>query len=63
MLSLKAFHVFFIVLSIGLALSFGVWAIRDYCTNQNVTNLSLGIGSLAGGAALIGYLCKVFSKI
>ena len=56
MLSLKGFHIVFIVASIMLCLGFGVWAIRS-------DRLGLGIGSLAVAGALIVYLFKVVSKL
>lgn len=63
MLSLKTFHVFFIIVSIALAFGFGVWALRDYWQTHNTTNMALGIGSLIVGGVLIGYISKIISKI
>ncbi|MCB9799139.1 MAG: hypothetical protein H6757_00090 [Candidatus Omnitrophica bacterium] len=61
-MSLKAFHIFFIVLSIILAAGFGGWAIRDFSLTHSQINLGLGIFSLIGAAALTGYLPWFLSK-
>lgn len=55
-MSLKAVHIFFILLSIALAAGFGAWAVRNYQTTGSLVNLWLGIASFACGAALVGYL-------
>lgn len=62
-MSLKAFHIFFILVSVVLALGFGFWGIRDYQASQNLLNLFLGIASLAGGGALIIYLFWFLGKM
>ena len=54
-MSLKAFHLFFIVMSIALAFGFGVWATRDYAQSGSVVHLALGVGSFLGSAALAFY--------
>ena len=56
MMSLKAFHVCFIVLSILLTVGLGFWGLRDYGHSKNLANLSLGMGAWAVGAALTAYL-------
>ena len=54
-MSLKAFHIFFIVASTLLALGFGGWAIAAYRAGGDPTNLGMGVGSLVLGAVLIVY--------
>lgn len=54
-MSLKAFHIVFVVASTILALFVGVWAIRNYRAGGDVTALVAGIGSLLGAVALIWY--------
>lgn len=54
-MSLRAFHIFFIVVAIIAADVFGVWAIRDYRLSQNLTHLALGIVTLVGGLVMVGY--------
>lgn len=54
-MSLKSFHIVFIVASGALALLFGLWAIDDWHTNGITSSLWLGIGSFVVGATLIPY--------
>jgi hypothetical protein len=54
-MSLKAFHIFFIALSTLLALSFGVWATRDFSHSGSWVHLALGVGSFAGSVVLVSY--------
>ena len=62
-MSLKSVHIAFIVLSVGLALGFGFWGIRDYSNSGSEVNLWLGIGSLIGGGALVFYLFRFIQKM
>jgi len=50
-MSLKAFHLIFIIVSIALAFGFGVWLILQ----GGVLNILLGVGSFAVGVGLIFY--------
>ncbi len=54
-MSLKAFHIFFILMSTVLAVGFGVWALRDYDQSGNPVILALGVGSFVGSVLLVGY--------
>ena len=54
-MSLKAFHIFFIVLSTALAVGFGAWAIRDFTQSGNWIHLALGVGSFLGSVVLVRY--------
>lgn len=62
-MSLKAFHIFFIIISIVLTVGFGFWGVRDYSNSKNVINFILGISSFVGGGALAIYLVWFFSKM
>ena len=44
-MSLKAFHIFFIVSAMVLGVCFGVWGIRDYGHSGNGVHLALGLAS------------------
>lgn len=46
-MSLKAFHVFFLAVSLLLTLGFGFWAVRDYQDVGKPDSLYLGVGSFA----------------
>ena len=54
-MSLKAFHIFFIVVSTWLCLGFGVWGIHDYGQTGNWVHLALGAGSFLGSGLLVWY--------
>ena len=54
-MSLKAFHIFFIVLSTLLAVGFGVWAVDDFGRSGSMVHLALGVGSFIASGALVGY--------
>ncbi len=54
-MSLKGFHIAFITVSTGLAVGFGIWAIRDYKANGEAASLFIGVGSLIGAVALVSY--------
>lgn len=62
-MSLKGFHVLFIVLSIVLAFGFGLWALRAYSADGTGANLGMGLASLTTGATLVGYGIWFIRKI
>ena len=54
-MSLKAFHIFFIVVSIATTVGFGVWATRDFAQTGSWVNLTLGTGSFVASVLLAVY--------
>ena len=54
-MSLKAFHIIFIVLSTVLAVGLGVWATRDFAQSGSLAHLYLGVGSFIGSVVLVCY--------
>ena len=54
-MSLKAFHVFFVIVSVLCALGFGAWSIADYGRTGSGSVLALGVAGFAAAAALILY--------
>ena len=62
-MSLKAFHIFFILLSIATGLGFGIWGIMDYQTSGKILHLGLDIASLVATPALGYYLIKFLAKL
>lgn len=63
-MSLKAFHIIFVVASTLLAFGFGIWGIRQYQSGAGSTmELGLGIASLVAGMVLIGYGRYVLRKL
>ncbi len=55
-MSLKAFHILFIIASTTLAFGFGAWAVKHYLDGQGSgLELALGLASFALGIILIVY--------
>ena len=54
-MSLKAFHIVFIVVSLLFCLGFGAWGVMNYTDTHSLTNLALGIVAFAGVPALGWY--------
>lgn len=55
-MSLKAFHIIFIVASILLAFGFAAWSFLSYFRGAGpIAHLWLGIGSFASGVILVCY--------
>ncbi len=54
-MSLKAFHIFFIIVSTLLAVAFGVWALDDFGRSGSWAHLTLGLGSFIASGVLVWY--------
>ena len=54
-MSLKAFHIVFIIVCVALSLYVGMWGIRDYMLERSVSALTVGILFLLSGAILVLY--------
>lgn len=54
-MSLKAFHVFFISLSIVLSVGLGGWGVNSYVTRGSIGSLALGVIFFLTGLALLVY--------
>lgn len=62
-MSLKAFHIVFIVLSIVMAFFCGVWLLHEYADTGNAAELVVGIVLIVAGGALIWYGKSVLRKL
>jgi hypothetical protein len=63
-MSLKAFHLVFIIAAIALTLGFGVWSMLEYNTPHGTRlDLVFGVGSLVAAAALVGYEIYFLKKL
>ena len=60
-MSLKYFHFTFIVISILFSAWFTYWAFTTYQTSHQLTDIVLGLISVAGTAILIPYFIHLFS--
>ena len=54
-MSLKAFHVVFIVISTVFGVGMGVWCLREYQARGSGAILALSIASFVMTAGLLGY--------
>jgi len=54
-MSLKAFHIVFVTVSVLLAFGFGVWAVRDWQRAGDWVSLACGVASLLGAVVLVVY--------
>jgi len=62
-MSLKAFHIVFIIASILLAFGFAAWAFVNCSEEGRRSLLYYGIGSSVVGVALVGYFAYVLRKL
>ncbi len=54
-MSLKAFHVFFVCISVLFTLGFGAWAVADWHRTGSSGSLIMAISAAVAGVALIWY--------
>ena len=62
-MSLKAFHLIFITLSIFFMLMFGIWAVVNHGSSGKTADLFMGIISLVGTIGLSVYLRYFLKKL
>ena len=62
-MSLKAFHIVFIALSILMAFFCGIWLLHEYSDTGNTAALIVGIVLILGGGGLICYGKSVLRKL
>lgn len=62
-MSLKAFHIVFVSLSILLAFGFAAWCFAQYGDGHRSADLIYGIGSAVAGIGLIFYGKYVLRKL
>ena len=62
-MSLRTFHIIFIVCSILLAVVFGIWAIKNFMDIHSIAYLFAGIGSFAIAFGLIVYEVTFIKKV
>ena len=62
-MSLRIFHILFIIVCVGLSLCVGIWGIRDYMAERSTLALVLAIVFLGSGVVLVVYGKRVFTKL
>jgi len=62
-MSLKAFHIVFIVSAVLMDLAFGILSFKNYIAESSPMYLVLGLLSFVFGIALIGYGVWFFQEL
>jgi uncharacterized membrane protein len=62
-MSLRAFHIVFVIVTIVLSLYVGVWGIRQFTEERSVSALTLSVLFLAMAVGLMIYGKKAFAKL
>ena len=62
-MSLKAFHIVFVIASILLAFGFAAWSLMTYSDGRRLIDLIFGIVSTLGGIGLVIYGRYVLRKL
>jgi hypothetical protein len=62
-MSLRVFHIIFVIVCVGLSVCVGVWGIRGWMQERSVGALALGIIFLLSGLVLVLYGTRVFAKL
>jgi len=62
-MSLRAFHIVFITVSVVLMLYVAVWGVREFMVSRSSLAVSMIIFGVVGGTTLIWYGKRVFHKL
>lgn len=62
-MSLKAFHVFFVTISILMCISLGVWGVRAAGSDETALPMAMGVAGFAGALILIVYGAWMLKKL
>ena len=62
-MSLRLFHILFVIVCLGLCLFVGLWGIREYATSRDTSGLALGIVFLICGIGLVEYGRRAYRKL
>lgn len=62
-MSLRAFHIVFVIVTIALSLYVALWGIREFSEERNFGALALGLLFAATAVGLMIYGKKVFVKL
>ena len=62
-MSLRAFHIVFVIVTIVLSLYVALWGIREFSEERSTSALTLGILFLVMAVGLMIYGKKAFTKL
>lgn len=62
-MSLRVFHIVFVIVTVALSLWVAVWGIREFAQQRSTGGLALGIVFLATAVVMTVYGKKVYGKL
>jgi hypothetical protein len=62
-MSLRAFHIIFIIVTVVLSLYVALWGIREFAQERSSTGLGVGLVFLVAAVGLMVYGKKAFAKL
>ena len=62
-MSLRLFHVIFIVVCLALCVAVAVWGIREYLATRDGAAIAIAVVFMGAGTVLITYSKKAFAKL
>lgn len=62
-MSLRAFHIVFIIVSIALSLVVAAWGVREFVDGSGSSALLVGVMAALTGTALVVYGTRFFHKL
>ena len=62
-MSLRVFHVIFIIVCIALCLYVAVWGVREFMSTRSLSALAMTGVFVLGGGVLVAYSGKAFRKL
>jgi len=62
-MSLKAFHVLFVIISVLITLGFGIWSVKQYGITGSGGSLAMGVASFVVSVALVVYGVAFLQKL
>ena len=62
-MSLRVFHVVFIMICIALCAYVTIWGVREYAATRSMSALGVAGVFVLGGAALVAYSGTAFRKL
>jgi hypothetical protein len=62
-MSLKAVHLFFVVVLSALAFGLAFWKVSDFLSTGALTDLLFGLGAFISGCFVVWYGTRVYRKL
>ncbi|MDQ3281947.1 MAG: hypothetical protein M3Q69_11105 [Acidobacteriota bacterium] len=62
-MSLRAFHIVFVIVTVALSIYIALWGIAAYARSQSAPALALGLLFLATAVGLVIYGKKAYAKL